>query len=479
MEHELLMSLSATCHHLRRIYFSWIKERDVVLELRNETDIYRAQKVLVLLSHAPRAIISGPYKQERGQKWAEQYTTVQLTLRYLLVKQYVDPEFFNILPHCLNLQELRINQVTCSIKIVLEHVCLLTNLSVLLLPEEKVEDPLVVAKMIASCNLRKLTIRYDGLKPHFWVNVVNNTPKEKIAVLKKLYAISYGGFDDSDEDINEIVKCLPQLRNLNFKGTVDYNCLESFYKYPNSIKYLALPWPQKDYSELKKKFIVETEELEGLQVQSRDDELLTLLAKHHGKSLRKLHLACTEGVTTDAIIALLRSTSKLVYLSLYFYDGHILNSELLEVIRDIPRLKKMWLGSLASAVVLEPLRIVHDNLQRLIMSELSVNHLDIECPNLKTLIPPILILDPTCAQALYAKSYPNQFIIRITNAEEGTTNIISISDPSQRVSDLIERIKEELGKSFIMSLIVNGKALKKDAVISSCLTSGCLVKVLA
>jgi len=80
------MTLSATCHNLRRIYFSWIKERDVDLELRNETDNYRAQRVLVLLSHAPRAIISGLYKNERGQNWDERYTTVQLSLRYLLVK---------------------------------------------------------------------------------------------------------------------------------------------------------------------------------------------------------------------------------------------------------------------------------------------------------------------------------------------------------------------------------------------------------
>jgi len=175
---------------------------------------------------------------------------------------------------------------------------------------------------------------------------------------------------------------------------------------------------------------------------------------------------------------MLKSMPHLRYLSLYFYDGHILTTELLEAIRDLKYLKQMWLGGLSSAVVLEPLTIYHDTLEELIMSELSVTYLDIDCPNLKKFIPPLLILDPNCAQILYAKSYPNQFVIRLTNAEEGTTYLIKIEDPSKTVAELIEQIKEEIGKSFIMSLIVNGKALKKDAIISSCLQSGCVVKVL-
>jgi len=239
--------------------------------------------------------------------------------------------------------------------------------------------------------------------------VASKVPPEKLQLLKSLHAIPYGGFDDSDEDINDMIKSLTGLNKLNFKGTVSYDCLETFYTHPNGIKYVALPWPQKDYSEMKKKFVSKTVGLEGLQLQSRDDELLILLAKHHGKTIKELHLACTEAVTTEAIAKTIRTMPQLTYLSLYFYDGHLLTNELLDTIRQLKNIKQMWLGSLSSAVVLEPLRIVHENLEELIMSELSVTYLEVDCPNIRKLIPPILILDPECARVLYERSYPGEF----------------------------------------------------------------------
>jgi len=214
--------------------------------------------------------------------------------------------------------------------------------------------------------------------------------------------------------------------------------------------------------------------LEGLQLQARNDTLLALLSKFHGKGLKILHLACTEEVTTDAIMKLLNACPFLVNLSLYFYDGHILDENLMQAVRGISSLKKLWLGTLPTAMV-EPIRIVHDGLELLLLKELNVKRVDIECPKVTVLVPPLHLQDLENAYELYARGYPKDFVVRV--AEGNRLDCIKVR-PTDTVAELIEQIQRLPNKPNAMSVIVNGRALKRDQKCADCLKNGSVVKLL-
>jgi len=209
-------------------------------------------------------------------------------------------------------------------------------------------------------------------------------------------------------------------------------------------------------------------------VQARNDTILALLSKHHGATMRKLHLACTEDVTTDSIVKLLHACPALVHLSLFFYDGHILDHNLTEAIRSVTTLKSLWLGTLPTAVI-EPIRIVHDELRRLNVKELSVKRLEIECPALVKMVPPLYIQDLENAHELYARGFPKDFILRV--AEGINLEWIKVRS-TDTVGELILQIQSQLNKPLAMSVIVRGKALKKELRCGDCLKNGSVISVL-
>jgi len=209
-------------------------------------------------------------------------------------------------------------------------------------------------------------------------------------------------------------------------------------------------------------------------VQARNDTLLALLSTHHGATMRKLHLACTEDVTTDSIVKLLQNCPALVHLSLFFYDGHILDNNLTEAIRSVTNLKSLWLGTTSTAVI-EPIRIVHDTLRILKVKELSVKRLEIECPSLVKMIPPLFIVDLENAHELYARGFPKDFILRV--AEGNRLDWIKVR-PTDTIGEVILQIQSQLNKPLALRVIVKGKALNKDLRCGDCLKNGSVISVL-
>jgi len=221
-------------------------------------------------------------------------------------------------------------------------------------------------------------------------------------------------------------------------------------------------------------FVSKYPSLEVLQVQARNDTLLALLSKHHGTTMRKLHLACTEDVTSDSIVKLLQACPVLVHLSLFFYDGHILDHNLTETIRSVTTLKSLWLGTLPDAVI-DPIRIVHDGIQVLKLKELSVKRLEIECPSLVKMEPPLYIQDLENAYELYARGFPKDFILRVREGSRLEWIKVKATDT---IGELILQIQNQLNKPLVMNVIVKGKALKKDLRCGDCLKNGSVISVL-
>lgn len=499
---EVFLQIALTSWSLRRrvlLLFSKFASK-IFLDSSCKDDLIIQKRVLVL-PHLTTLVAS---VGQCTQRWTYENHVISMkndwmcNLESITISGLVDSNFFRFFSHCphlvyLNMVEARLTVKNADNVYIKPTTTSGTNPTIGTMTTTEmispIESPLYWPKKISFLGLPKLNpitqastltsiVNYSNLNTflfcyfpseNFWVDFSKTADEKKTNQITHLDLYIQGDGTWTDNHLTQVMKIFPSLYHIDVTGTMfKFLCLQEEF-YNKNVKSVHLPWPQaNDYSATMKSFIERTPDLDQITIMARDDDMIKVLCKSCGPSIKLIAILLAEGVTSDGFALLLQSCTKVDTLYLRVDDNTIFTEQVFDALSKLPNLEKVQISN--RETIFGKTVIRHPTVKTVSLLELEVEEIEIECPK-ANVNPPKVITSEDCAKKVYTQLFPERLIIRITDGID--TEVFEINQ-NELVQNLLSRAMGKFGKEFPF-LIYKRKKLPLDVTCGKVLESGCLL----